>query len=204
MSAPGLLLILSAPSGAGKSTVATRFLGRNPDFRLSVSHTTRPPRPREVDGEDYHFVDWETYERLKNEDAFLECAEVHGNGYGTVRSEAEAALLQGQGVLLDVDVQGGGQIKSILPDAVAAFLVPPSMQELERRLTGRRTESPEIVQTRLGNARRELEAANTYDYILVNKDLDDCVLALEAVVRAERARVHRRKDLLERLLEERR
>jgi guanylate kinase len=188
--APGLLLVLSAPSGAGKTTLAHRFRARHPDAVFSVSVTTRPPRGAERDGVDYHFVSPARFAELVAEGAFAEWAEVHGQRYGTLRSTVEEALRAGRIALFDIDVQGGAQLGRAFPgDAVTVFIVPPSAAELERRLRGRSTDSEEIIARRLAAARAEIaQGAASYEYAVVNDALDSAVSRLEAIAAHERAR----------------
>ncbi|MGI5865678.1 MAG: guanylate kinase [Myxococcales bacterium] len=185
----GLLLILSAPSGAGKTTLAHRVresLGERCLF--SVSYTTRAPRGAEKDGGDYHFVDRARFEEMIRAGELLEWAEVHGNLYGSHRSYAEAAC-GGKVVVFDIDVQGGTQIKRAHPEAASVFILPPSMEELERRLRSRATDSEEVIRLRLKAARAEIErGCATYDYIVVNRHLEDAHADLMAIVRAESLR----------------
>ncbi len=196
MPGPGLLLVLSAPSGAGKTTLARRFLAREPDARFSVSATTRPPRGGERDGVDYHFLTPERFAALVALGAFAEWAEVYGHRYGTLRSTLSEALEAGRVAIFDIDVQGGLRILAgWRPQAAAVFVLPPTMQELERRLRARSTEPEETIQRRLAAAREEIaRGAERYDYLLVNDRLDEAVQQLEALVRAERARLSGRPD----------
>jgi len=193
---PGLLLVLSAPSGAGKTTLARRFLAEHPDARFSVSATTRPPRGSERDGVDYHFVTPERFAQLVAEGAFAEWAEVHGKRYGTLRDSVRRALAAGEIAVFDIDVQGGRQVKSHWPrEAVAVFVLPPSMQELERRLRARATDAEEVIGRRLAAARSEIaRGLAEYDYFLVNDDLEVAVHGLAAIVRHERARLEGKED----------
>lgn len=197
-----LLLILSSPSGAGKTTLTRLLLERCPDLRFSVSHTTRTPRSSEVDGRDYHFVDRVRFLELVAEGAFLEWAEVHGNLYGTSTAEIDRARATTgcAGMIFDIDYQGARQIKSKVSDVLAAFILPPSMQELERRLRGRASETEEAVQRRFAMARREIEHYALFDYIVVNEDVRRASDELAAIVIAERARRARRAPLAEALL----
>lgn len=183
------MVVVSAPSGAGKTTVLTRVLERMPGLRFSVSHTTRDPRPGERDGVEYHFVDRGAFEDLRGKGRLLEWAEVHGNLYGTGLAELERARAEGLDLLLDVDVQGAGQVREKLPDAVTVFVLPPSYEVLERRLRGRGQDDEPTIRRRLAAAGRELHAFVRYDYAIVNDDLDTCVGALESIVRAARYRV---------------
>ncbi len=188
--APGLLLVLSAPSGAGKTTLARRFQGAHPDAIFSVSVTTRAPRGTERDGEDYHFATPERFAALVAEGAFAEWAEVHGKRYGTLRATVEEALRAGRIALFDIDVQGGEQLRRAFPgDAVTVLVVTPDAAELERRLRVRSTDSDEAIAARLGAARAEVERAlASYDYVIVNDALDAAAARLDAVVAHERAR----------------
>jgi guanylate kinase len=196
-----VMLILSSPSGAGKTTLTRRLQQEFPELRFSVSHTTRPPRATEKDGKDYHFVDKPTFERLVAEDAFIEWAEVHGNCYGTSLSEIDRAKNTGTGgMIFDIDYQGARQIRAKVPDMVGVFVLPPSMEELLRRLRGRASESEDIVQRRFQVAMREIEHYALFDYVIVNDDLERAFDALRAVVLAERSRRHRKAGVAEALL----
>jgi guanylate kinase len=199
-SAP-LLLIVSSPSGAGKTTLTRRLLERVPRTRFSVSHTTRPPRPGEQDGREYHFVDRFRFERLIEQGDFLEWAEVHGNLYGTSRSEIGSAEAL-RGIVFDVDHQGARQIKSAAPDAVAVFILPPSMEALEKRLRGRASEDEETVQRRFRVARDEIAHYGLFDYVLLNDGIDDATERLIGIFLAEECRRPRAARLAEELLAE--
>ena len=195
--APGLLLVLSAPSGAGKTTLAHGFRARHPDAVFSISATTRAPRGAERDGIDYHFVTPERFAELVARDAFAEWAEVHGQRYGTLRDTIDEALAAGRIALFDIDVQGGAQIKAAWPDATATVLiVPPDAAELERRLRGRSTDSDEVIRRRLAAARAEIaRGLATYDYVVLNDAVDDALARLDAIAAAERARRAGRRDV---------
>jgi guanylate kinase len=197
-----LLLILSSPSGAGKTTLTRMLLERSPELRFSVSHTTRAARSNEVDGRDYHFVDRPRFLQLVAEGAFLEWAEVHGNLYGTSIAEIERARATGgcTGMIFDIDYQGARQIKSKVDDVVSVFILPPSMTELERRLRGRASETEEAVRVRYAVAEREIEHYALFDYIIVNDDVQRAFDELRSVTIAERARRQRRARLAESLL----
>ena len=184
MSATPRPIVVSGPSGVGKGTLLSRVLEGAPNVVRSVSCTTRPPRPREVDGVDYHFVDDVAFDRLVAEDALLEWAEVHGERYGTLESEVDRALAEGKSVLLEIDVQGALNVRRRRPDALLVFIEPPSMEELRRRLEGRGTESPDKIRLRLSNAERELALADSYDARIVNDDLDEATAELLALVGA--------------------
>ncbi len=191
----GNLFIVSAPSGAGKSTILKKLLAKVPNLAFSVSHTTRTPRPGESNGQDYHFVDRPTFEGMREDQAFLEWAEVHGNLYGTSRTAIEAQQAKGIDVFLDIDVQGAKQLRDCgHPGAIFLFIAPPSWPELERRLRGRGTDPEETVQLRLHNARKEMEDAARYDYLVLNDRLDEAVEVLRAVIIAERCKTRRNPD----------
>lgn len=185
----GILFVLSAPSGGGKSTILKQVMSDLPGLVFSVSHTTRAPRPGEQDGRDYHFVSREDFKAIRDRQpsGFLEWAEVHGNMYGTSRDEVEKHLQAGMDVVLDIDVQGAMQVRKT-SDPVMVFIVPPSLSELERRLRGRGTESEENIALRLENARDELGYKDIYDYLVVNDILPEAIESLRAVIIAERLR----------------
>ncbi len=191
----GNLFVISAPSGAGKSTILKKLLTKVGNLAFSVSHTTRAPRPGESNGREYPFVDRSTFEAMRADQAFLEWAEVHGNLYGTSRAAIEAQQAKGIDVFLDIDVQGARQLRDCgHPGAVFLFLAPPSWAELERRLRGRGTDPEETVQLRLHNARHEMEDADRYDYLVINDQLDEAVEVLRAVIIAERCKSRRSPD----------
>ena len=199
---PLLLLVLSSPSGAGKTTLTRRIQKLFPDLRFSVSHTTRPPRANEVDGKDYHFVDREAFERKVDAGDFLEWAEVHNNLYGTGVSEIESArTTEGcTGLIFDIDYQGARQIRAKQPDVVSVFILPPSMDELLRRLRGRASETEDVVQRRFEVSRREIEHYGFFDYLVVNDVLDEAFDRLRGVILAERCKRWRQAGLAETLL----
>ena len=176
-------LVLSAPSGAGKTTLANALRRRNRDVAFSVSATTRPPRPREVDGESYHFVSRDEFLRMRDAGELIEWAEVHGNLYGTPLENVRRAQARGEHLLLDIDVQGARQIRRSLPEAVLVFVLPPSAAALVGRLGARGTEAPEVVRRRLRNAADEVRAAPEFDYVVVNEVLQTAVGELEDVLR---------------------
>jgi len=194
--APGLLLVLSAPSGAGKTTLAHGFRARHRDAVFSISATTRRPRGAEKDGVDYHFVSPERFAELVAAGAFAEWAEVHGQRYGTLRATVEEALSSGRIALFDIDVQGGSQIKEAWPrEAATVFVLPPSVAELERRLRGRSTDSEEVIRRRLDAARAEVtRGLAAYDYVILNDDVDSALAELEAIAAHERAQRGGRPD----------
>lgn len=185
----GLLLVLSAPSGTGKTTLARRLVQAHPDAEFSVSVTTREPRGAERDGVDYRFVDALTFQRMIEQDELVEWAEVHDNFYGSPQSVVDRAFSTGGIAVFDVDVQGGRSIRRRYPEAVLVFVLPPSMAELERRLRERGTESEDAIRRRMLAARSELEqGARAYDYLVVNDSVDRAYTELEAIVSAERGR----------------
>ena len=191
----GRLFVISAPSGAGKTTLLKRVMPRLTGLSFSVSHTTRLPRPGEREGVDYHFVARADFEKMIGEGAFLEHARVHDNLYGTSRMAVERLQQQGIDVVLDIDVQGAAILRQAgLVDAAYIFIAPPSVAELERRLRGRGTEAEEMIATRLANARAELAAMSSYEYLLVNRQVEESVELLTAIILAERARAHRFPD----------
>lgn len=202
MSDPFLLLILSSPSGAGKTTLTRKLREKFPTLRFSVSHTTRKPRANEVDGKDYHFITRPQFDELVEREAFLEWAHVHENCYGTSLAEIERAKSDPEcsGIIFDIDYQGARQIRAKVPDAVAVFILPPSMDELERRLRGRASESEEVVRKRFAVATVEIEHYGFFDYLVVNDHVESAFAHLEGIVLAERSRRLRRADLAERLL----
>ena len=170
----GRLFILSAPSGAGKTTVSRRLQAEGL-ARVSVSHTTRPPRPGEEEGREYFFVDRDEFTRMQNAGLFLESAEVYGNLYGTSAGWVQSQLERGRNVLLEIDTQGACKVKSALPEAVSIFLRPPSLEALRERLTGRGQDSPEVVARRLAGAKNEMARENEYDCVIINDDLETAV-----------------------------
>jgi len=191
----GRLFVISAPSGTGKTTLLKQAMSEVARLKFSVSHTTRAPRQGEVDGKDYHFVSEEDFLRLRDNDGFLESAHVHQNYYGTSRSAVADLLEQGVDVVLDIDVQGA----TILMEngelaATYIFIAPPDMKELERRLRSRGSDSDEAIQVRLDNAIAELSAADKYEYLIVNNDLQDAATLLCSIIRAERSKARRNGD----------
>ena len=166
-----------------------------PGLAFSVSHTTRAPRPGEQNGADYHFVDRNTFQDMQARGAFLEWAEVHANLYGTSQEVVDANLAAGTDIILDIDVQGAGQIREKnIPNAVFLFIVPPSLEELEKRLAGRNTDAAETINLRLANARQELAAVDQYDYVIINDEVDKAVDVLRAIIIAERCKTRRNAD----------
>ena len=192
----GLMLILSSPSGAGKTTLAKRLLDVEDGIVLSVSATTRPARPGEIDGEDYFFVSEETFTQMRDQGEMLEWANVFGNFYGTPRKFVEDALQGGRDVLFDIDWQGAQQLAhAAREDVVKAFILPPSREELERRLRQRAQDSEEIVQRRMAEADSEMSHWAEYDYVVVNKDVDESERLLRSILTAERHKRERQTEL---------
>jgi len=184
-----ILLIISSPSGAGKTTLTHRLLQEFPELRFSVSHTTRKPRPNEVDGQDYHFVSEEMFRQVLDDDGFAEWAEVHGNLYGTSVSEIDRARAAGKaGLLFDVDYQGARQIKEKFPHAIGVFILPPSMEELRRRLDARGSDDVASRRRRFEKAREEIEHYPFFDYMIVNDSLQQALAQLRGIVLAEGCR----------------
>ena len=182
------VFIISAPSGSGKSTLVSRLLNEVESLTFSVSYTTRKPRGNEIDGQAYHFIDRDEFERRLAQDEFLEYAEVFGNYYGTHSDALSIAQGKGKDLVLDIDVQGAAQLKKRIPDAVSIFVLPPSREVLEQRLRARSQDKEEVIRRRLADAALEIRNYNLYDYVLVNSDLDLAAETLKAIVRAERVR----------------
>ncbi|MBL8579364.1 MAG: guanylate kinase [Mesorhizobium sp.] len=198
----GLMLVLSSPSGAGKSTIARLLLdpksSEGTGFELSISYTTRERRSSEIDGVHYHFVSPREFERLRDDDAFLEWAEVHGNFYATPREPAEAAMAAGRDMLFDIDWQGADQLRDKVPaDIVSVFILPPSMAELRDRLLRRAEDQSQVIEQRLKNAREEIAHWRKYDYIIVNDDLQRAFGEVRSIVTSERLRRDRRPGLFD-------
>jgi guanylate kinase len=195
------VVVVSAPSGAGKSTVLELVLKRVPGLRFSVSHTTRPPRAGETEGIHYHFVGREAFEAMKDAGDFLEWANVHGELYGTGRAELEAARRDGVDLLLDLDVQGAAQVRVAIHDAVSIFLLPPSYEALEQRLRGRGADDEGNIARRLARAAEEVQLYRHYDYAVVNDDIETCVTAVDTIIAAARCRTSRAEPRARRILE---
>lgn len=186
---PGSLFVIAAPSGAGKTTLTRMALTQNPHLALSISTTTRTPRPGEQDGVDYHFVSVETFKQMQVAGEFLESAEVHGNFYGTTRRGIEALLSEDRDVILEIDWQGAQQIRNVYPESVGVFILPPSFDVLERRLQGRGQDSAEVIARRVANAREELRHLDEFPYVIINENLDEALAELLAVFAAARVRL---------------
>ena len=187
----GSLFIIAAPSGAGKSTLVTALLDNDPALTLSVSHTTRAPRRGEVEGRDYHFVDREKFLAMRDRGEFLESAEVHGNLYGTSRIWLESQMAAGRDIICEIDCQGAEQLRSVFPEAVAIFILPPSFGELESRLRGRGTEAEDVIARRLATAAREMRMVGRFDYAIINFSISEALARLQSLVIAARQRVTR-------------
>jgi guanylate kinase len=203
--ASGCLFVLAAPSGGGKTSLVTALLEREPGIRLSVSYTTRPPRPGEKEGVHYHFVDLPRFTALKEDGEFLEHAYVHGNWYATSGSWLRDQIAHGHDVLLEIDWQGAAQVRRIIPDAVLIFILPPSLASLRERLEKRGQDTPEVIARRLDAAREEMRHYGDFNYVIMNQDFARAVDDLSAIVRAARLTASRQKvrhaPLIERLVE---
>ena len=197
MNERGSLIVLSGPSGAGKSTVISKVMQSRDDLAFSVSATTRTPRAGEVDGVNYYFVSRQDFLNMVHDDQLLEHAEYVGNLYGTPRKPVEEALSVGTSIILDIEVQGALQVKQHMPEAITIFLVPPSFDELERRLRGRQSESEEKIQRRIEQARREYAVAGQYDYIIVNGDPYTAANELNSIITAEKCKTVNRTKFIE-------
>lgn len=198
----GLLVVISAPSGGGKGTILKELFARDPNLRLSVSATTRRPRPGEEHGKQYYFLSREEFEALIREGKMLEHAQYVGNYYGTPREPVEEWTSQGRDVVLEIEVQGGAQVKRLMPECVSIFIMPPSLEVLAERLRGRGTEDEATVQKRLEAAREEIPHAKDYDYVVYNDRLEDAVEEIQAILRAEKLKYSRNTDSIERVLQD--
>jgi guanylate kinase len=198
----GTVFVISAPSGAGKTTLCRRLLQEDPALEFSVSFTTRPARAGEREGVDYHFVDRATFERRRDRGEFVEWALVGGHLYGTSATAVREAAARGSDILLDVDTQGALSIRRLIPEAVLIFILPPGRAALKERLEKRGTDGPEDVARRLGLARGELEKSHLYDYLIINDDFETAYRELRAVLEATRCRVERQRARLEAILRE--
>ena len=193
----GLMFILSSPSGAGKTTLSRMLLAKDSEIKLSVSATTRPPRPGEIDGVHYHFVSAAEFDRMVDEDDFYEWAEVFGHRYGTPKGIIRAALKQGQDFLFDIDWQGTQQLfQKDQQDVVRVFILPPSIEELHRRLQSRATDSADVIAARMERARAEISHWDGYDYVIINDDIEVCFDKVRAILEAERMKRARQTGLI--------
>ena len=201
--ASGNLFIICAPSGAGKTSLVNALLEREPDIELSISYTTRAPRPGETDGRNYHFVTREQFLEMAGRGEFLEHAEVHGNFYATSQAWINARRAEGKDILLEIDWQGAAQVRQQIPDAVGVFILPPSPEALRRRLEGRGQDSAEVIERRLLAARGEVAHVAEFDYVIINRNFDVAVTDLVSIVRAQRlrlaAQIERYRDLINQL-----
>lgn len=196
----GLLVVVSAPSGGGKGTILKELFARNDNLQLSVSATTRNPRPGEENGKQYYFMSREEFEGMIREGKMLEHAQYVGNYYGTPRGPVDKWIGEGRDVILEIEVQGGAQVKKLMPECVSVFILPPSMAVLAERLRGRGTEDEETVLKRLETARQEIPCAKDYDYVVFNDRLEDAVEDILTILRAEKLKYSRNADSIERVI----
>lgn len=187
----GFLLVISGPSGIGKGTICKRLFERNKDLVFSISATTREPRRGEIDGVNYFFIDEEKFSEMIKNNEFLEYAHVHSNRYGTPKRFVDEQVERGEIVILEIDVQGALQVRDLYPEAVLIFLIPPSLDELKRRIIKRGTETEDDMKIRLNNALKELKYVNKYDYAIINNELDDAIKRIETVIEAEKLKSKR-------------
>jgi guanylate kinase len=186
--AKGLIFIISAPSGSGKTTLVRNVMEQLPGLQFSVSYTTRSPRANECEGKDYHFISPSVFQKMVERGEFLECAEVLGNRYGTARANVDTLESEGINLILDIDTQGAKKVMEKVDHAVLIYILPPSLKALEERLVKRGLDSPEMIRFRLANARRDIEEAHWYHYIIINERIEDAVEKLKAIIIAERCR----------------
>jgi guanylate kinase len=186
----GKLFVITAPSGAGKTSLIEALMRDDPSLKISVSYTTRPPREGEKDGVDYHFVDRAAFEAMERRGEFLESAEVHGNRYGTSRQVILDAVARGEDLILEIDWQGAQQVRRLYPQCVGIFILPPSIEELERRMRGRGKDAEAVIRRRLDNARDELAHSGEFQYAIINKDFESARQQLAEILRNERAKPH--------------
>lgn len=195
----GLMIIISGPSGTGKSTIINKLLEEE-NFKFSISHATRKPRGGEVNGKDYYFIDIETFNKMIEKEEFVEWAVVHSNLYGTSKSEIERLKSSGNNIVFEVDYQGGLNLMKLFPDAISIFLLPKSITVLKERLEGRRTDSFKAIELRLLNAKKEIEAAKFYNYIVINDKIDEALNDIKAIIKAEKLKISRNLYLIQNLL----
>lgn len=193
----GLLIVLSGPSGAGKDTVLKKLMKEQPNIKLSVSATTRSPRPGEKHGKDYYFITHDEFNNLIDNDNVLEYANYCNNFYGTPKKPVNDWLNSGNDVILEIEVKGGAQVRKTNPDSVGIFIIPPSFEVLKKRLINRKTESESVINERLSTAKIEIKSALDYDYIVVNDSLDECVNKIKNIIKSEKMKAFRMKDILE-------
>lgn len=193
----GLLIVLSGPSGSGKDTVLKKLMQEQPNIKLSISATTRLPRPGEKHGQDYYFIKHEEFNDLIDNDGVLEYASYCNNFYGTPKKPVNDWLNSGNDVILEIEVKGGAQVRKTNPKSVGIFIIPPSFEVLKQRLINRKTESESVINDRLSTAKIEIKSALDYDYIVVNDSLDDCVNKIKNIIESEKMRAFRMKSLLE-------
>lgn len=196
----GTLFIVTAPSGAGKTTLVRGLLQRDPRVQLSISYTTRAPRPGEQDGREYNFVDVPTFRALRDRGEFLEWAEVHGNYYATSRVWLKQQVEAGRDTLLEIDWQGAQQVRRLLPEAIGIFILPPSLAALEARLNGRGKDSAEVIARRLAAAKEEISHVDEFDYVIINDHFEEALRDMVAIVRAERLRLGKQSTLHEAMI----
>jgi guanylate kinase len=182
----GFLFVITAPSGAGKSSLIDALLKDDPGLKLSISYTTRKPRPGEQNGREYHFVDEKTFLGMLERGEFFESAEVHGNRYGTSQAVIREALARGQDLVLEIDWQGAQQVRRLLPECIGVFIQPPSVAELERRMRSRGQDADEVIRRRLASAEEEMSHSPEFNYVIINKDFDEAKRDLQAIIRVER------------------
>jgi guanylate kinase len=191
MQTSGNLFIVTAPSGAGKTSLVNALLEKEPHLKKSVSYTTRAPRPGETDGVDYHFINETEFMRMLEAADFMESAEVHGARYGTSQRRVEEVLCTGEDILLEIDWQGAAQVRKLFPHMVSIFILPPSVEELESRLHKRGQDAPEVIARRMANAREEISHVSEFDYVIINDNFNDALLDLQAVIRARRLKTEK-------------
>jgi guanylate kinase len=184
----GTLFVVTAPSGAGKTSLIDAVMKDDPSLKISVSYTTRKPRPGEQDGVDYHFVDPQTFRRMQERGEFLESAEVHGNHYGTAKKVILDALAAGEDMILEIDWQGAREVRRLYPQSIGIFILPPTVEELERRMRARAQDSDAVIRHRLANAKEELAHAGEFKYAIINKDFETARRELASVIQRERAK----------------